>query len=108
MKLTFHNKKSRFILFLLILLMGIYFIFFGLPWKSSALKKQFEVYLENKYQIDFKLDKMEFDFIHLTYNSHAYPVSDPTLYFYVGQDIETKKIHDLYEYVLEKRKSGRR
>ncbi|WP_379138541.1 hypothetical protein [Paenibacillus sp. sgz500958] len=102
MKPSILSKKSLFLIFL-ILLIGIYFIFFGLPWKSMALKKQFEIYLEDKYQIDFKMDKMEFDFIHLTYNSYAYPVSDPTLYFYVGQDIETKKIHDLYTYEIERR-----
>ncbi|GGF69551.1 hypothetical protein GCM10010912_13380 [Paenibacillus albidus] len=46
--------------------------------------------------------------MHLTYNSHAYPVSDPSLYFYVGQDIETNEFHDLYKYVVEKRNSGRK
>ena len=101
------QKRLRLIIFFLIFLIGIYFLFFGSPWKSIALKKQFEVYLEDQYQIDFKLTKMDFDFMHRTYLTYAYPVSDPTLVFYVGQDIENKKIHDLYQYELDKRKAGR-
>ncbi|AIQ51834.1 hypothetical protein [Paenibacillus sp. FSL R7-0331] len=102
------RKHLCFILIILISLIGIYVLFFGLPWKSIALKKQFEIYLEDKYQIEFKLNKMDFDFMHRTYLTYAYPVSDPTLVFYVGQDIENKKIHDLYQYELDKRKAGRK
>jgi hypothetical protein len=92
----------------LIFLIGTYFLFFGLPWKSLALKKQFEVYLEDKYQIDFQLGKMDFDFIHRTYLSYAHPANDPTLIFYVGQDIESKEIQDLYPYEVNKRNAGRK
>ena len=106
MKQPILNTKSLFFIIFLIFLIGIYILFFGLPWKSIAHKKQFEVYLENKYQIEFKLKKIDFDFMHRTYFTYAYPVSDPTLVFYVGQDIENKEIHDLYQYELDKRKSG--
>jgi hypothetical protein len=106
MKSPIISKKSLFLILFLIFLIGVYFLFFGFPWKSIAQKKQFEVYLENKYQIEFKLKKMDFDFMHRTYLTYAYPVSDPTLVFYVGQDIENKKIHDLYQYELDKRKAG--
>ncbi len=103
MKHPILSKKTFFQMIFLIFLIGIYFLFFGLPWKSIAHKKQFEVYLEDKYQLDFKLKKMDCDFIHRTYLTYAYPVNDPTLVFFVGQDIESKEILDLYLYELEKR-----
>lgn len=106
MKQPSFSKKSLFYIIFLIFLTGIYFLFFGLPWKSIALKKQFEVYLEDKYHIEFELKKIDFDFMHRTYLTYAYPVNDPTLVFYVGQDIETKEIHDLYQYELDKRETG--
>ncbi|AIQ46252.1 hypothetical protein R70723_10450 [Paenibacillus sp. FSL R7-0273] len=100
------RKHLRIILISLVLLLGIYVLFFGLPWKSIALKKQFKIYLEDKYQTEFKLSKMDFDFMHRTYLTYASPINDPTLVFFVGQDIEDKKIHDLYQYELNKRKAG--
>lgn len=106
MKQPSYRKKSLFFIILSIFFIGIYFLFFGLPWKSIALKKQFEDYLEDKYQIEFKLKKMNFDFIHRTYSTYAYPFSDPNLVFYVGQNIKKKEIHDLYQYELDKRKAG--
>ncbi|ASA20188.1 hypothetical protein [Paenibacillus donghaensis] len=108
MKRRIFSAKTLFLLIVLLFFMGIYFVFFGLPWKSVSFKKQFEVYLEDKYQIDFKMKKMSFDFMHLIYSSHAYPVNDPTLIFYVGQDMQTNEFHDLYQYVIEKRNSGRK
>lgn len=102
------NGKILFLIILMGIAMGIYAIFFGLPWKAASYKKEFEAYLENKYAIDFQMEKVNFDFMHLSYSSHAYPVEDPTLVFYVGQDIQTKEFHDLYEYEVEKRRSGRK
>ncbi|MEK4995816.1 hypothetical protein [Paenibacillus sp. FSL H7-0918] len=51
---------------------------------------------------------MDFDFIHRTYLSYAHPANDPSLIFYVGQDIESKEIQDLYPYEVNKRNAGRK
>ncbi|MDO3412409.1 hypothetical protein QWJ34_21775 [Saccharibacillus sp. CPCC 101409] len=108
MKNRFGKGEIVFLLVVLLLGMGVYAIFYGLPWKSASYKKEFETYLEDKYRIDFQMQKMSFDVMHLRYSSHAYPTEDPTLVFYVGQDMQTKEFEDLYDYVLEKRRSGRK
>ncbi|MBT2292284.1 hypothetical protein J7E73_24780 [Paenibacillus albidus] len=91
------SKRSRsLVLIVLVIVVGSYLLFFGPPWKPIALKKQFEVYLEDRYQKDFTLKKIDFDFIHRTYHSLAHPGDDPSLHFYVGQDISSKEINDAY------------
>ncbi|WP_150269888.1 hypothetical protein [Paenibacillus tepidiphilus] len=101
-------KKTIYLMLLLIILGGLYSLLFGLPWKSVACRKEFEVYLEEKYDIDFKVGKVDFDLMHRTYNAYASPVGDPGLRFFVGQNIENRQIYDFYRYEMERRAAGRK
>jgi len=88
-------------LFSFVLFIGfVVFAFFGNPLKYYTLKKEFETYLEAKYNQPFRVEKVTFDPMHRTYHSNATPANNPQLRFYIGQNNITKEIDDAYE--LEK------
>lgn len=99
-------KKIIKISVVVLILLGVYYVFFDTPWNRAAFKQDVTDYLTEKYQKEFVIDNVDFDFFRRNYGTYAYPVDDPTLRFYVGHNISDPGIHDAYDYELDRRKRG--
>lgn len=77
----------------------IFYFFYGLPWDFFSYKNKFDEYLEDKYNKDFVIEEISFDFFHgKTYHAYAHAKESTDLTFYVGQNTSTGKIEDSYHY----------
>jgi hypothetical protein len=77
----------------------IFYFFYGLPWDFISYKNKFDVYLEDKYNKEFMVEEISFNFFHgKTYQAYAYAKESPDLTFYVGQNRITREIEDSYHY----------
>ncbi|WP_010191898.1 hypothetical protein [Bacillus sp. m3-13] len=75
------------------------FVFLGSPWGIWTNKQAFEVYLEEKYEEDFVIEEISFDFFNTRkYHAYAYAADKPDLVFYVGQNRYTSKTEDGYRF----------
>lgn len=73
------------------------FVFWGSPWGIWTNKHSFEVYLEKKYEGDFVIEEISFDFFNTRkYHAYAYAKDEPELLFYVGQNRYTGQTEDGY------------
>ncbi|ASA21121.1 hypothetical protein [Paenibacillus donghaensis] len=75
---------------------AFYFLFWGSPWEAKHKQTQFKSYLKERYQQDFEIKKLDFDFMHRTYHAYAYPLLEPNLRFHVGQEIDSQALSDAY------------
>lgn len=91
--------KSK-IFWLSLVLIGslVFFYNYGTPWNLFKYNKEFENYLEKKYHKDFVISDISYDFIHNTYNAHAYEQNNQEIQFSVWQNIRNKEIIDLYDF----------
>lgn len=85
-----------------VLIAGSIFFYFnyGIPWDLYKYNKSFKNYLEEKYQGDFVVEDISYDFFHDTYHARAYEQDQPDIRFYVGQDMRSKDIDDGYGYEM--------
>ncbi|UAL47835.1 hypothetical protein K7887_02380 [Sutcliffiella horikoshii] len=79
----------------IVLALLLSFVFWGAPWGIWTNKQSFEVYLEEKYEKDFVIEDISFDFFNTRkYHAYAYAKEEPELLFYVGQNRYTGKTED--------------
>lgn len=91
--------KSKLIWFSAVLIGSLtFYINFGTPWQVYQSGKEFESYLEDKYQKDFHIKKLSYDPIHRTYHANAYAKSEPEIVFYIGENMGDKEISDGYNF----------
>lgn len=77
----------------------IFYFFYGSPWGLITYKNKFDGYLENKYNKEFVIEKISFDYFHgKTYHAYAFAKENPDLSFYVGQNSRSREIEDSYHY----------
>ena len=75
----------------------IFYFFYGKPWNLISNKNNFNTYLEEKYNKDFVIEDISFDFFHgRTYHAYAHAKETPNLTFYVGQNPYSKETEDSY------------
>ncbi|MEH7178342.1 hypothetical protein [Neobacillus vireti] len=63
-----------------------YSVFYGTPWEKQKHKKHMQNYITEKYQTDFVLRKISYNFLSETYQGYAYPKENSNLLFIVEQD----------------------
>ncbi|HYK71841.1 MAG TPA: hypothetical protein VEV44_01750 [Pseudoneobacillus sp.] len=92
------DKKKLLPISVVILLSGfICYFFYGTPWDLFSYKNDFAKYLETKYDNEFVIKDISFDFFHNgIYHAYAHIMDQPGFTFYVGQNPYTKRIEDSY------------
>ena len=76
-------------------------VFWGSPWGIWKNKQSFESYLEEKYEKDFVIEEISFDFFNTRkYHAYAYATDYPDVTFYVGQNRYTGETEDGYGYEI--------
>lgn len=81
----------------IVLALLLSFVFLGSPWGLWTNKQAFEAYLEEKYEKDFVIEEISFDFFNTRkYHAYAYAKGEPDLLFYVGQNRYTGETEDGY------------
>lgn len=77
-------KKAVFIV-ISIFIIGIailgYTLFYGIPFKKAIVAKELETHLEEKYEMDFHLQKAHYNFVDGNYNGIFYPEAQEELVF---------------------------
>lgn len=99
------KSKTFFVLaVVLFIIFGfIFYFFYGTPWDMISYKNKFETYLENKYEKDFVIKEISFDFLHGgTYHAYAFSEDNPEVTFHVGQNSKLDEIDDAYHYEIWK------
>lgn len=83
----------------IVLALLLSFVFLGSPWGLWTNKQAFEEYLEKKYEKDFVIEDISFDFFNTRkHHAYAYAKGEPNLLFYVGQNRYTGQTEDGYAY----------
>jgi hypothetical protein len=63
-----------------------YTVFYGTPWGKQRHETDMESYISEKYQTEFVVSKMSYNFLSETYQGYAYPKEYPNLLFIIEQD----------------------
>ncbi|MDQ1003146.1 hypothetical protein QFZ28_003546 [Neobacillus niacini] len=66
-----------------------YTVFYGTPWGKQKHEIKMDNYISEKYQTDFVLTKISYNFLSETYQGYAYPKEHPNLLFIIEQDRDT-------------------
>lgn len=98
-----NTLKSKPFLFASILsLIFFSFLFstlFGPPWGKWIIKDKFAAYLETKYEKDFIVEDISYDFFHGgTYHAYAHSMDEPEINFHVGETQQAGELEDAYHY----------
>jgi hypothetical protein len=74
----------------LILLFGAYAytVFNGTPWGKKQQETQMREYLVDKYQVDFELSNIDFNYLSETYQGYAFPKGHADYVFLIEEDLE--------------------
>jgi hypothetical protein len=77
----------------LILIFSIYAytVFYGTPWEKQKNKKTMANYITEKYQTEFVIKKVSYNFLSETYQGYAFPKDHPNLIFMVEQDTDAPR-----------------
>ncbi|WP_438311656.1 hypothetical protein [Sporosarcina sp. FA9] len=92
--------------FFLTIILFIFYFFYGTPWELVNQKEEFKVYLEDKYNQEFTIKKMNRSFFQKTYHASAYSKNNPEMHFNVGQISYTNEIYDGYDYGIWEKKAS--
>ena len=65
-----------------------YTVFYGTPWGKQEHEANMKSYISEKYQTDFVLTKISYNFLSETYQGYAYPKEYPNLLFIIEQDMD--------------------
>jgi hypothetical protein len=65
-----------------------YTVFYGTPWGKQKHEKNMQNYISEKYQSEFVLTKMSYNFLSETYQGYAFPKDYPDLLFIIEQDTD--------------------
>lgn len=65
-----------------------YTVFYGTPWGKQKHETNMKSYISEKYQTDFVLTKISYNFLSETYQGYAYPKEHPNLLFIIEQDMD--------------------
>jgi hypothetical protein len=65
-----------------------YTVFYGTPWGKQEHETNMKSYISEKYQTDFVLTKISYNFLSETYQGYAYPKEYPNLLFIIEQDMD--------------------
>lgn len=92
------KKKNDFIMvggaiLWVVLVSAVFFVFslvFGTPWERIAVKEKMEDYLENKYELTFKINDISYNYLSETYQAYAAPENEPQLEFFVQEASDAK------------------
>lgn len=74
----------------LILLFSLYAytVFYGTPWGKHKHEENMQSYVMEKYQTEFVLTKISYNFLSETYQGYAYPKENSNLLFMIEQDMD--------------------
>lgn len=77
---------------IIILFLGliIHILFNGTPWEKHKQESKMQSYLENKYQTEFVIKKITYNFLSETYQADAYPKGREDVIFMVQEAMENK------------------
>lgn len=78
---------------ILILFFGLYAytVFNGTPWEKRQHEKNMQKYLTGKYETEFVLEKIDYNFFYESYQGFAYPKENHNLVFIIEEDNEASK-----------------
>jgi hypothetical protein len=65
-----------------------YTVFYGTPWGKHKHEEKMQSYITEKYQSEFVLTKMSYNFLSESYQGYAYPKGHSDLLFIIEQDVE--------------------
>jgi hypothetical protein len=68
-----------------------YTIFYGTPWGKQKHEKNMQNYITEKYQTEFVLTKISYNFLSETYQGYAYPKEQSNLLFIIEEDVDLPK-----------------
>jgi hypothetical protein len=68
-----------------------YTVFYGTPWGKEKHEKNMQNYITEKYQSEFVLTKMSYNFLSETYQGYAYPKDHSELLFIIEQDVDAQR-----------------
>ena len=68
-----------------------YTVFNGTPWGKQKHEKNMQSFITEKYQSEFVLSKMSYNFLSETYQGYAYPKDYPDLLFIIEQDVDAPR-----------------
>jgi hypothetical protein len=68
-----------------------YTVFYGTPWEKQKNKKTMANYITEKYQTEFVIKKVSYNFLSETYQGYAFPKDHPNLIFMVEQDTDAPR-----------------
>ncbi|MFP7296566.1 hypothetical protein [Neobacillus niacini] len=63
-----------------------YTVFYGTPWGKGKHEKKMHEYITEKYQSQFVVTKISYNFLSESYQAFAYPISHSNLLFIIEQD----------------------
>lgn len=63
-----------------------YTVFYGTPWGKKEHEKNMHSYITEKYQTEFVLTKISYNFLSEAYQGYAYPKEHPNLLFMIEED----------------------
>ncbi|WHY03004.1 hypothetical protein [Neobacillus sp. DY30] len=66
-----------------------YSVFYGTPWGKQQHEKNMKTYITEKYQTEFVLTKVVYNFLSETYQGFAYPKEHSNLLFIIEEDIDS-------------------
>jgi hypothetical protein len=68
-----------------------YTVFYGTPWGKEKHEGNMQNYLTEKYQTEFVLTKINYNFLSETYQGYAYPKNHSNLLFIIEQDADSPR-----------------
>ncbi|WP_438825737.1 hypothetical protein [Neobacillus niacini] len=68
-----------------------YTVFYGTPWGKQKHEKIMQSYITEKYQTEFILTKISYNFLSETYQGFAYPKEHSNLLFIIEQDMDSPR-----------------
>jgi hypothetical protein len=68
-----------------------YTVFYGTPWGKEKHEGNMQNYLTEKYQTEFVLTKITYNFLSETYQGYAYPKNHSNLLFIIEQDADSPR-----------------
>jgi hypothetical protein len=64
-------------------------VFYGTPWGKEKHEEYMLTYIKEKYQTEFVLTKINYNFLSETYQGYAYPRDHSNLLFIIEQDADS-------------------
>lgn len=68
-----------------------YTVFYGTPWGKENHEGNMQNYITEKYQAEFVLTKINYNFLSETYQGYAYPKNHSNLLFIIEQDVDSPR-----------------